>query len=223
MPFPTNTGTGFPAGVVLYDVATGSLIADPATPGQLGFDPVTERLLRWSGTAWVDVGQPSLIESLTVAGAPTTGVGVGFNRVLIDSGTVTIPANLLRPGSVLRYLANVRITAATGTSEGIELYLNGLGGTVLTNLNTIINTNPDDLWRIQCEITVNAVGVAGALTVLTDRLWAVPGATAHTQYRLYTPIAIDLTTDFDLALVLASFDQDTTCVLQQLTVQHLVP
>jgi predicted RecA/RadA family phage recombinase len=100
------------------------------------------------------------------------------------AGTFTIPANTLKPGMVLDFLAAI-IAAATNSTDTFRgrVRIGGVSGTVLAD-TTAIDLANGDTGVMHGQITVRAVGVSGSIAASSQ---SVLKTTAN-------PVAIGATT-----------------------------
>lgn len=122
---------------------------------------------------WLDEGG-SLGELLIGATTATSGNVTNVNTETPFDKTISIPANLLSAGAVLKILAKVNVLSGNGT-DTLLLKLK-LGSQVLCATAAIDVTNGGgDLGILQATVTIRSIGASGVATAAGSSGLGVPG------------------------------------------------
>jgi len=112
--------------------------------------------------------------SLTADGANFGGSGANAEAV-IGSGTITIPANTLAAGDVVKFSAHVAIPTTVSTDTlRLRVRVGGLTGTAIYD-STAVDVANNDLIYVTGEITFRTVGATGTALAVVGGYATVAG------------------------------------------------
>lgn len=124
----------------------------------------------------IEVGGITLgrLNSLTADGANFGGSGANAEAVM-GSGTITIPANTLGAGDVVRFSAYVAIPTTVSTDTlRVRVRVGGVSGTAIFD-STAVDVANNDLLHVVGEITFRTVGAAGTAVAVVGGYSTIAG------------------------------------------------
>lgn len=123
--------------------------------------------------------------------AASTAVTNTTVETLFDK-SVTLPADALRPGDVIKVRAQVIATATNSTDTlTLKLYIGGLTGTAVVSTGAVDVAN-GDIGYIDAEIVVRDVGATGHIVAAGVQALGVPGTVTAKPFLLGSTV-IDTT------------------------------
>lgn len=133
-----------------------------------------------------------LLSSLTADGANFGGSGANVEAV-IGSGTITIPANTLGAGDVVRFSAHVEIPTTVSTDTlRLRVRVGGLTGTAIYD-TTAIDVANNDYATINGQLTFRTVGAAGTAKAVVNARLLMGATDAATATQATAVSSIDTT------------------------------
>ena len=178
-------------------------------------------------------GNNSIIEVLPLLGPIDVAVGEVYSTVA-DSAEhenttdaaafdelVTIPANTLVAGSVLKVRGQVFVVDNNST-DTLTLELR-IGNTVVI-ATAAVDVADNDVGYFDCDIVIRTIGASGTFVAMGTQALGVPGTVTAKPFGK-AETAIDTTVDLDIE-VWADWSvahADNEALLRCLTVQHLHP
>jgi len=133
-----------------------------------------------------------LLSSLTADGANFGGSGANVEAV-IGSGTITIPANTLGAGDVVRFAAHVEIPTTVSTDTlRLRVRVGGLTGTAIYD-TTAIDVANNDYATINGQLTFRTVGAAGTAKAVVNARLLMGATDAATATQTTAVSSIDTT------------------------------
>jgi hypothetical protein len=133
-----------------------------------------------------------LLSSLTADGANFGGSGANVEAV-IGSGTITIPANTLGAGDVVRFSAHVEIPTTVSTDTlRLRVRVGGLTGTAIYD-TTAIDVANNDYATINGQLTFRTVGAAGTAKAVVNARLLMGATDAATATQTTAVSSIDTT------------------------------
>lgn len=161
--------------------------AYPATGVAIGDTTLTEARLRSFGR---------LIEAKTTAGTAFGGSGANVEAIM-NQGTITIPANTLSAGDVVKLRVAVAIPTTVSTDTlALNVRINGVSGTVLATLPAVDVANGDFLVAdvdVVIRTSTTAYAVSRASVTVDGSQGAYAKLTALTGLDLTAAITFDIT------------------------------
>lgn len=160
---------------------------------RIGLGPVGELLVdKGNGTKIVPVLGGNLAAAGTALTASSTETALG---------TVTIPARLLQPGSLIqvRYQGIATATNSTDTLA-VKLYIGGLTGTALIS-HAATDVANNDVFSGEYELAIRTVGASGTM-VGCGTYKSIPAAegTMTIKDDILASTTIDTTADQDITV-----------------------
>jgi hypothetical protein len=138
------------------------------------------------------VGISRKLSSLTADGANFGGTGANVEAV-IGSGTITIPADTLAAGDVVRFSAFIAIPTTVSTDTlRVRVRVGGLSGTAIFD-STALDVSNDDLVRVSGSITFRTVGATGTALSVVDSSATIAGTYTPTDPQVTALSNIDTT------------------------------
>lgn len=138
------------------------------------------------------VGISRKLSSLTADGANFGGTGANVEAV-IGSGTITIPADTLAAGDVVRFTAHVAIPTTVSTDTlRVRVRVGGLSGTAIFD-STALDVSNDDLVRLSGSITFRTVGATGTALSVVDSSATIAGTYTPTDPQVTAISSLDTT------------------------------
>lgn len=165
----TATGTTFDDGAPVYWDDTNKLAVNP------GAATASFRLGRAIGAkvsgptlVRVELNAPMGISARTVAVADSSAVTNVTAETIV--GTFTIPANALKVGSVIEFLAGI-IASATNSTDTfrVRVRIGGVSGTVVAD-STAIDLANGDTGVLRGQVVVRATGASGSIAAASQSI-----------------------------------------------------
>ena len=147
-----------PASGATWRLGSGGTIATPT----LSHAVEESVLLYWSGSLWYRVGVPTPLRYASIAtSAQIVSSTVGTTETAFDK-SVTLPANALAAGSLLRISAGGRVTSG-GSAVNLTLRLR-LAGDAFVEITFAVPTNSAAAsWQLRGIGVVRVAGASGTL------------------------------------------------------------
>lgn len=160
----------------------------------------------------------------TLIGAITTTSGTVTNTTVETAfdQTVSIPANLLSAGAVLRIAAKVNVTTGNST-DTLTLKIKIGTQAVATTPAVDVTNGGGDLGVLQSVVTVRSIGASGVLTALSSSGLGVPGTATVRVDGVAGTFSLDTTAAITVS-VTATWSAASTsdvCQLEELVVTLL--
>lgn len=208
------------------------------------YDPADGGLIvPWTSASQVPIGtftqSKSSSASAQMVGVwlqKTCGIGEILLGAIISSSTavtdttsetafdqaVTVPANLLSAGAVLRIRGKVRVTSGNGTDTlTLRLRIGGLTGVLLATAPAFDVTNGGgDLGVLDSVVTVREIGASGSITAASGAGLGVPGTATWRVDGTVGAQSIDTTAAKDVVVTAqwSAASASNSCLLEDLTV-----
>lgn len=171
---PTNATAGFAPGCIWHDLVNGNLYLNVGT---------------FSAAVWVKLNGGAVSTNT----AASTAVSASATETLFST-SYTVPANMLRAGSLIKinYQGTATATNAADTLQ-IKLYIGGLSGTALQT-SSATDAADNDMFAGTENIIIRTAGASGTL-VASGSFTKVEAATAvATRVDVFTAsTAVDTT------------------------------
>ena len=170
---------------------------------------------------WLDEGG-SLGEMLIGAITATSSAVTNTASETPFDKKVTIPANLLSAGAVLRIRGKVNVTSGNGT-DTLILKLK-LGSQVLITSAAVDVTNGGgDLGVLDAEVTVRSIGATGTVTAAGFSSLGAPGTATLRVGGTAGTVTVDTTGDLDVTATAtwSAMSASDSCALEDLVVSML--
>lgn len=171
-----------------------------------------------SGAAYVAVRlYPYVMGANYTAVAASSAVTNTTDETTFSTGSVTIPANVLKVGDIIRVRAQA-IATATNSTDTLDIKLK-LGSTVILATGAV-NATDNDIAYIESDIVIRTIGASGTLVAAGVTANGVVG-TATALPRLLASTAVDTTAALAVAITAtwSVASASNSCRLDVLNVQ----
>jgi hypothetical protein len=214
----TNSGLGFrasPSGLTVLGHRTETSDSPLAADSQAVYNSTT-------GTFRVQGGglKGTLEENLTSITADSTAISNTGATTTFSNGSLTLPANFLTAGTVLR-LTGVGRFGTTGLAVGMTWRLQIGSTTILDVVATNAVSISSGAWQVTFLLTVRTAGSGGTVEAFGEAV--SPGITVAVNTTGTSPVSINTTGSLavNLQFTWGTSNSSNTITLEQLTIERL--